>query len=103
MRLVISHPNVSPQTIEYLAESSASEYVLGDIAGSPKVSRETMSTLEAKRNYLIDWGLAKSFNEPEYFDAEMGISGDSVSVAEQTVAGQVRDLQHAISNRRSGR
>jgi len=58
MRLVVLNPNTSPGTIEFLANSSSDEYVLGNIAGSPKVSLETLSRLERKKNYLIDWGLA---------------------------------------------
>ena len=38
---------------------------------------------------VIDWGLAKSFNEPEYFDATEGVIDDSLSMADQTMAGQI--------------
>ncbi len=64
MRLVVKNPNVSASTIEYLANTSQTDYVLGDIAGNPKTSIETLRRLEAKRNYLIDWGLAQNQKTP---------------------------------------
>ena len=64
MRLVIRNQNVSASTIEYLANSSQVDYVLGDIAGNPKTSVETLRRLEIKKNYLIDWGLAQNQKTP---------------------------------------
>ena len=64
MRLVVRNPNVSASTIEYLASTSQTDYVLGDIAGNPKTSIETLSRLETKKNYLIDWGLAQNPKTP---------------------------------------
>jgi hypothetical protein len=64
MRLVVHNPNVSPATIEYLANTSNVDYVLGDIAGNPKTSVETLRRLETKKNYLIDWGLAQNTKTP---------------------------------------
>lgn len=58
MRLVVKNPNVSASTIEYLANTSQTAYVLGDIAGHPKTSIETLRQLETRKNYLVDWGLA---------------------------------------------
>jgi hypothetical protein len=65
MRLVLRHHNVSPDTIEYLAGSSQVTYVLGDVAGNPKASIETLRSLEKREDYLIDWGLARNPNTPE--------------------------------------
>jgi hypothetical protein len=65
MRLVLRHHNVSPDTIEYLAGSSQVDYVLGDVAGNPKASIETLRSLEKREDYLIDWGLARNPNTPE--------------------------------------
>lgn len=64
MRLVVKNPNVSVGTIEFLANTSQVDYVLGDIAGSPKTSTETLRRLETKKNYLIDWGLAQNQKTP---------------------------------------
>ena len=64
MRLVVMNPNVSANTIEYLANTSQVDYVLGDIAGNTKTSVETLRRLEAKKNYLIDWGLAQNQKTP---------------------------------------
>lgn len=64
MRLVVRNPNVTPSTIEYLASTSQVDYVLGDIAGEPKTSIETLRLLETKKNYLIDWGLAQNQKTP---------------------------------------
>lgn len=38
---------------------------------------------------VIDWGLAKSFNEPEYLDFNQMISGDPDGFAGQTIVGQI--------------
>lgn len=65
MRLVALNFNVSSETLERLAASSQSEYVLGDIAGNENVAVETLKRLETKKNYLIDWGLAQNRNIPE--------------------------------------
>ena len=64
MRLVVKNPNVSASTIEYLANTSQVDYVLGDIAGNSKTSIETLRQLETKKNYLIDWGLAQNQKTP---------------------------------------
>lgn len=64
MRLVVRNPQVSADTIEYLANTSQNTYVQGDIAGNPKTSDATLRRLEAKRNYLIDWGLSWNKNTP---------------------------------------
>ena len=64
MRLVVNNSNVSANTIEYLANTSQTDYVLGDIAGNPKTSIETLRRLEAKKDYLIDWGLAQNQKTP---------------------------------------
>ena len=64
MRLVVKNPNVSAKTIEYFADTSQVDYILGDIAGNPKTSIETLQRLETKKNYLIDWGLATNLNTP---------------------------------------
>jgi hypothetical protein len=64
MRLVIKNPNVSANTIQYLADTSQVDYVLGDIAGNSKISIETSRRLEIKKDYLIDWGLAQNPNTP---------------------------------------
>ncbi|MBI3305056.1 hypothetical protein HYZ80_01880 [Candidatus Parcubacteria bacterium] len=64
MRLVVKNPNVSANTIEYLANTNQTDYVLGDIAGNSKTSIETLRRLELKKNYLIDWGLAQNQKTP---------------------------------------
>lgn len=64
IRLVVLNPNVSANTIEYLASTSQVDYILGDIAGSSKTSTETLRRLETKKNYLIDWGLAQNQKTP---------------------------------------
>ena len=64
MRLVVRSSNVSEKTIEYLASTSQNEYVLSDIAANPKTSIETLRSLEAKKNYLIDWGLSQNQKSP---------------------------------------
>ena len=64
MRLVVKNPNVSAKTIEYLADTSHVDYILGDITGNPNTSIETLRRLETKNNYLIDWGLAINPNTP---------------------------------------
>jgi hypothetical protein len=64
MRLVARNSNVSPSTIEYLASTSQIDYVLGEIAGDPKTSIATLRRLEARKNYLIDWGLAQNRKTP---------------------------------------
>jgi hypothetical protein len=65
MRLVLRHSNASPDTVEYLANSSQVDYVLGDAAGNPKASVETLRSLEKRQNYLIDWGLARNPSTPD--------------------------------------
>lgn len=64
MRLVVLNPNVSADTIEYLASTSQVDYVLADIAGNSKTSIETLTRLETKKNYLIDWSLAMNPRTP---------------------------------------
>lgn len=64
MRLVVRNSNVSEKAIEYLARTSQNEYVLSDIAANPKTSTETLRSLEAKKNYLIDWGLSQNPKSP---------------------------------------
>lgn len=64
MRLVVRNPQVSADTIEYLANTSQNTYVQGDIAGNPKTSDATLRRLETKRNYLIDWGLSWNKKTP---------------------------------------
>jgi len=64
MRLVVMNPNVSADTIEYLASTSQTDYVLSNIAGSPKTSIETLRQLETKKDSLIDWGLAQNQKTP---------------------------------------
>jgi len=65
MRLVLRHRNVSSNTVEYLASSSQVDYVLGDAAGNPKASVDTLRSLEKYQDYLIDWGLARNPTTPE--------------------------------------
>ncbi len=64
MRLVVRNSNVTERTIEYLASTSQNDYVLSDIAVNPKTSIETLRRLEAKSNYLIDWGLSQNPKSP---------------------------------------
>lgn len=81
MRLVVGNPNVSEETIEYLARMSQNELLfgdtvenlerinqngllLGDIAANPKTSIETLRRLEAKKNSSIDWGLSRNPKSP---------------------------------------
>jgi hypothetical protein len=71
MRLVVKNPNVSASTIEYLANTSRIDYILGDIAGNPKTSTETLRRLETKNNYLIDWGLAQNQKTPSDIFAKL--------------------------------
>lgn len=65
MRLVVENPNVSTETVEYLAANTKQEYVLSTIAGSSKTSEATLKKLEQEKNYLVDWGLAQNQNLPQ--------------------------------------
>lgn len=64
MRLVLTNPRVSERTIDYLATTSHLDYVLGDIAGNRKTPIKTLTLLESRKNYLIDWGLAHNLRTP---------------------------------------
>lgn len=59
MRLVARNPNVLPETLEHLA-TCTNDYVLGDVAGNEKTSQATLIKLSQRKNYLIDWGLARN-------------------------------------------
>jgi hypothetical protein len=63
-RLVIMHPNIFPETIDYLARTSTSDFVLSSCASSPKTLKSTLQELEKKNLYLVDWGLAQNLNTP---------------------------------------
>jgi hypothetical protein len=69
MRLLVDNPNVTPQTIEFLAVSSHEKYVLGDIAANSKTSLATLEKLAQEKNYLVDWGLAQNPNTPPHIFA----------------------------------
>jgi hypothetical protein len=86
MRLVARHLNTSAEDVERLA-SSKNEYVLGDVAGNPKVSEQTLWKLAdraAQGVYLIEWGLARNPKAPK--DVLSRLAGSSNQYARSSVA-----------------
>jgi hypothetical protein len=63
MRLIALHPNVAPQTLEFLAQS-ANDDVLGTVASNKKLSVDTLKRLAERGGYRIEWGLAYNENTP---------------------------------------
>jgi hypothetical protein len=63
MRLAARDANTAPDTLERLA-ASTNEYVLGDVAGNPKLSEATLRKLANHGGYLVEWGLAHNRSTP---------------------------------------
>jgi hypothetical protein len=63
MRLAARNANTAPKDLERLAENT-NEYVLGDVAGNPKLSEATLRKLANHGGYLVDWGLAHNRSTP---------------------------------------
>lgn len=83
MRLVISHPNATPELLVLLSESS-DPYVLGDVAGNRLTPREILLNLYQKsrdmdNGYLIEWGLASNPATPPDVLRSLATSEDSIS------------------------
>ena len=94
MRLVARHPNVLPTTLEHLALSS-DDYVLGDVADNEKTSIETLIRLSQRKNYLIDWGLARNPSTPTDILSKLSYSDDEYTRAPvaQNPGTAVKDLE----------
>jgi hypothetical protein len=63
MRLAARDANTAPEALERLA-ASTNEYVLGDVAGNPKLSEATLRKLANHGGYLVEWGLAHNRSAP---------------------------------------
>ncbi|MBS0236242.1 MAG: hypothetical protein JSS50_02760 [Proteobacteria bacterium] len=68
IRLVEMNPNVTLDTLQYLTDSN-NYYVLGDIAGNPRLPEKYLRKLYARsqnhqEGYLIEWGLAANPSTP---------------------------------------
>ncbi len=63
IRLAARDGNAAPESLERLA-ASTNEYVLGDVAGSPKLSEATLRKLADHGGYLVEWGLARNRSVP---------------------------------------
>lgn len=63
MREAARNPNTAPADLERLAEST-NEYVLGDVAGNPKLSEAALRKLASRGGYLVEWGLAHNRSTP---------------------------------------
>jgi hypothetical protein len=62
-RLAARDANTAPNDLEKLA-AGTNEYVLGDVAGNPKLSEATLRKLANRGGYLVDWGLARNRSTP---------------------------------------
>ncbi len=91
MRLIAKHPQVRPDTLEYLAHTSSDSYVLGDVVANQKVSTATIERVYRNREQydhggqLITWGVARNPHTPGPILGEIAKSGDQYargSVAE---------------------
>jgi hypothetical protein len=63
MRLVARNPNVSPETLVLLSQSS-DEYVRGDVALNPKTPTAIIRKLSDGADYLVQWDLAANPKTP---------------------------------------
>jgi hypothetical protein len=100
MRLVARHPNVLPETLEYLA-GSQDDYVLGDVAANEKTSVETLKMLSLKRTYLIDWGLARNTSTPSDILDRLSESDNEYTRADvaQNPSTPLKDLEKLATDR----
>lgn len=85
MRLIISHPNVTPELLGDIAKSSE-PYVLGDIASNSKTPQHILENLHATKDdysnysYLIEWGLSKNINIPTHILESLANSRDEYTL-----------------------
>ncbi len=63
MRLAARDANTAPDVLEKLA-ANTNEYVLGDVAGNPKLSEATLRRLAKHGGYLVEWALAHNRSTP---------------------------------------
>ena len=64
MRLVASHPNVEPATLERLAAAPDADHVLHDVLRNPKTPISVLQRHFHSASYLVEWGLALNPNTP---------------------------------------
>ena len=64
MRLVASHPNVLPVTLEHLS-NSRDTMVLEDVLANPKIPADVLQRFIDKRNIYIDSGLSRNPATPQ--------------------------------------
>ncbi len=68
MRLIVANPNVSVNTLVYLADTSSDDYVIGDIARMRQTPITVLRTLYQKyknsMRFNIAWDLASNPNTP---------------------------------------
>jgi hypothetical protein len=75
MRMAARNANTAPEDLEKLA-ASTNEYVLGDVAGNPKLSTATLRKLANRGGYLIEWGLAHNPGTPQDILSRLARSAD---------------------------
>jgi hypothetical protein len=63
MRLAARDANTAQEDLERLA-ASTNEYVLGDVAGNPKLSEATLRKLANHGGYMVEGGLAHNRSTP---------------------------------------
>jgi hypothetical protein len=64
LREAATNPHTAPDDLEKLAEST-NEYVLGDVAGNPKLSLAALRKLADRRGYQVEWGRAHNRSTPD--------------------------------------
>lgn len=75
MRLAARDANTAPEDLERLA-ASTNEYVLGDVAGNPKLSEASLRKLANHGGYLVEWGLAHNRSTPGDILSRLAGSGN---------------------------
>jgi hypothetical protein len=75
VREAARNPNTAPEDLERLTEST-NEYVLGDVAGNPKLSEAALRKLANHGGYLVEWGLAHNRSTPGDILSRLGGSAN---------------------------
>lgn len=74
-RLAARSAKTASADLEKLA-TSTNEYVLGDVAGNPKLSNASLRKLANHGGYLVEWGLAHNPSTPQDILSRLAGSAD---------------------------